>query len=227
MLVLWDIDGTLLRTHGAGSRAMLAAGRELFGPQFTLDGVKMAGQLDSAIWMQAMRRNGIADGGEHTERLRAAYTEQLRETFEKEQPPERLPGATQLCERLDSERDATQGLLTGNYAETGRLKVRAAGYDLAHFQVCAWGSDADSRRALVPIALSRYAELRGSTIDPDRVVIVGDTPHDIDCAKANGCRSIAVAPGTFSLADLRAEEPDLALQDLTGTAAVLGFLGLT
>ena len=190
-------------------------------------GVVTGAQLEAALAAQKGSGERVGQALIRLGHAGDAYTEQLRETFEKEQPPERLPGATQLCERLDSERDATQGLLTGNYAETGRLKVQAAGYDLARFQVCAWGSDADSRRALVPIALARYAELRGSTIDPDRVVIVGDTPHDIDCAKANGCRSIAVATGTFSLADLRAEKPDLALKDLTGTAAVLGFLGLT
>ena len=227
MLVLWDIDGTLLRTHGAGSRAMDAAGRELLGPQFSLARVDLAGQLDSAIWLDACQRNGVAASEELMERLRAAYTRQLRETYEREPPPERLHGAASLCASFASHRGVTQGLLTGNYSATGRIKVHAAGYDLDQFQVCAWGSDAESRRALVPVALARYEELHGRAIDPKQVTIIGDTPRDVDCARASGCRSIAVATGRFSLADLLAEEPDLALQDLRDTARVLDFIGVS
>lgn len=223
MLVLFDIDGTLLSASGAGSRAMIAAGRELFHESFTTDGVVFAGGLDTLIWGQLCAVNGVADTPAHHDAFRARYAAHLRRGLA-EGAARTLPGARELVDALDEAGRGTLGILSGNWPETGRLKLASSGLDPARFPVSAWGDDGAHRAALVPAALLRYARHAGAELAADAVVIVGDTPADVACARENGCRSIAVATGGFARAELEATGADLVVEDLRATEALLGWI---
>jgi len=223
-LILWDVDGTLLQSGGAGRTAMAAAGCELFGSHFTLDGVEMGGQLDSSIWIELARTNRIAGGAAHEPRFREIYAGHLARRFETGPPAQLLPGIAKLVAALATRAEVTQGILSGNYPETGRLKVASAGLDPEQFRVCAWGPDAPTREQLVPVALARHASHTGAPIDPKHVTIVGDTLRDIACARANGCRVLAVATGMVAADVLAAHQPDRLLHDLAAVDDVLAWL---
>jgi phosphoglycolate phosphatase len=254
MLILFDIDGTLLLSRGVGMQCFLDAGRGLFAREFRRDGMNFGGGLDPLIWRSLCALNGVseADAREHHDRFRAAYADNLRARLAAGSLAYALPGVpellaalaaraqadattgTEATDRADltgtsratrASRDAlTVGLLTGNYPETGELKLRSAGLSMDHFRVAAWGVDGDHRRELLPVALRRFAEHTGRTVPAEEVVIVGDTPHDIDCAVANGCRSLGVATGSHPVEELAACGATRAVADLSDTADILGWL---
>jgi phosphoglycolate phosphatase-like HAD superfamily hydrolase len=161
--------------------------------------------------------------GEH-ERFRAEYIRILRTRLDNGARVRLLPGVKPLIERLAAIQTLTLGLLTGNYPETGRMKIQAARLEPDIFAIGAWGCEGTCRRDLPLVAIGRHAQATGRRLPGDRVVIVGDTPHDIDCAKANGCRSIGVATGQFTIESLRDSGADLAVQDLTATEAIVDWL---
>ncbi len=222
-LVLFDIDGTLLATRGAGTRSMLDAARELFGHEFTFDGVSIAGRIDPSIWADVARANGIADPEAHHERFRAAYQRHLERRLAAENTVEVIPGAMELAEALRA-RGAALGLVTGNYPEAAFLKFRYAGLDPAIFTVAAWGCDAPDRRGLPELAMRLHRARSGVALAPRQVVVIGDTPNDVDCASACGCRALAVATGPFSRADLARCGADLAVDDLGDTAGLVRWI---
>ncbi|HVP73047.1 MAG TPA: HAD hydrolase-like protein [Phycisphaerales bacterium] len=224
MLILFDIDGTLLLTQGAGVQAMLDAGRELWGERFTIDGVEFSGRLDTLIWNDLTRINGVANDEANHDRFRAAYGRQLAQRLQHNPTARLLPGVRELVHKIIDVDHATLGLLTGNYPETGRLKIQSAGLDPDLFKVAAWGCDGKARRDLTPLAMKRHLQLTGRHVRGEEVVVIGDTPHDVDCAKAHGCRSIGVATGMFSVADLEATGADLAVETLADTAGVLRWM---
>ena len=226
MLILFDIDGTLLLTQRAGTQSMQAAARELYGDQFTftLDGIQIGGWLDPLIWDAVARANGIEDPASHHDRFRATYLRHFQERLANNPTVTVLPGVTELIEALSQETDMWLGLLTGNYPETGRMKIEAAGLDLDAFAVAVWGIDGANRRELPVVAMEQYATHTGQTIEPHEVVIIGDTVHDIDCAKANGCRSLAVATGVGRAEELAAHEPDLLIDDLSDTSSIMTWV---
>jgi len=225
LLVLWDIDGTLLTTGGAGGAALLETGRELFGEKFTLEGVDRFGRLDSFIWRDIVRVNHIQKPDAWEALFREMYLRLYRRRLVSDPGKCKVfPGVRELIERLDRKGHAGQGILSGNYPEIGAMKLQVAGFDLARFIVCAWGSEALYRPELVPIALSRLFELNRTVLDPEQVVIIGDTPHDVHCARVNGCRSLGVATGTFTRERLQEAGADLVVDDLSGTEEILGWL---
>jgi phosphoglycolate phosphatase len=224
MLILFDIDGTLLVTKGAGIAAMGDAGREMFGEHFTIEGVEFSGRLDTLIWRDLAKLNGAIDADEHHNRFRSAYHRHLRARLNRDRTARLLPGVRELVEHLDQIGNTTLGLLTGNYPETGRLKIEAAGLGPDVFTIAAWGCEGDCRRDLPPLAMRRYAENNGGALAPDQVIIIGDTPHDIDCAAAHACRSIGVATGAFSVKQLVEAGAELAVADLSDTAAVTNWI---
>ena len=224
MLILFDIDGTLLLTQRAGTRSMCAAAREMFGDAFTFDGVDIAGRIDPLIWADVARANGIDEPEAHHDRFRATYVEHLARWLAADNTVLLLPGVVELLEALRGVEAVTLGLLTGNYPETGLLKIEAAGLDAAIFPVTAWGCDGRSRRDLPAVAMARHRDLTGVEVRPEGVVIIGDTPHDVDCARAHGCRALAVATGPYSRETLRDAGPDLLVDDLSGTGAIVDWI---
>jgi phosphoglycolate phosphatase-like HAD superfamily hydrolase len=220
-LVLFDIDGTLLRAQGLGLAVMERVGRRLLGPAFTLDGIDFGGALDPWIFRQAATRLGHDDPSHLHPAFRDAYLAELARALDQgEQPPILLPGVIAALAAFRGDPTATLGLVTGNYARAVPLKLRAAGIDPEQFVVGAFGDDAPTRPDLVRLAMEQW-RARGADPDPRRVVVIGDTPRDVDCAKKNGCRSIAVATGWHTVEQLEAGGADLVLRDLTGLTATL------
>jgi len=253
MLILFDIDGTLLLSRGAGMQCFLDAGRELFARDFHRDGLHFGGGLDPLIWRSLCALNGVseADAREKHDRFRAVYARNLQARLAAGNLAYALPGVPELLAALaaDAHPPATTaptvappaatpaapaapapagahtiGLLTGNYPETGELKLRAAGLSMQHFALAAWGCDGEHRRELVPVALRRFTETTGRRARAEEVVIIGDTPHDIDCAAAHGCRSLGVATGAHPVAELSACGATRAVPDLSDTADILAWL---
>ncbi len=226
MLVLFDIDGTLLLTHGAGLRAMARALADVHGPspsgEYGLEGIETSGRLDSHIWRDLSRKHGLAEDDATHERFRARYHHHLAAGFAADATAHPLPGARELVERLHGEPEVTLGLLTGNYPETGRLKVRTAGFDPDRFVIGAFASDGPDRRSLTPVARQRFSERHGRELHPEATLIIGDTPHDVDCAKAHGCRCLAVTTGRHPAEELAGA--DRIVADLLATEELVAWI---
>jgi phosphoglycolate phosphatase len=221
-LVLFDVDGTLLLTGGAGMRAMRRVAAELFGETFRWEGIVVSGHLDPLIFAEAAALNGITDHSLHHESFRRRYLEELRLELERGREAIRImPGILETLTELRTTRVATLGLLTGNYAEAIPLKLSAIGVDPRWFEITALGDDASTRRDLAALAIEKYARQVGGTIDPRRVIVVGDTPRDIDCAHAHGCFAFAVATGSYDEAALAAAGADRVVRDLGDPSPLL------
>jgi phosphoglycolate phosphatase len=223
MLVLFDIDGTLLLTEGAGIAAMRDAGRELFGEHFSVDGVEFSGRIDPLIWRDLAVRHEL-DAAAHHDAFRAAYGRHLQHRLENGSRALALPGVPAIVAELSRIERITLGLLTGNYEETGRIKLSAAGLSADDFAVRAWGTDGATRRDLPCAALAQYQCITRQSLPGESVIIIGDTPHDVDCARHNGCRAIAVCTGAYDAEQLSCCGADLVVSDLSDTAAVLEWL---
>ncbi|MBI1304133.1 MAG: HAD hydrolase-like protein [Phycisphaera sp.] len=222
-LVLFDIDGTLLRTEGVGVAAMLRAFTRLHGERgFSFEGVEIAGALDGLLFARMMAQHGLpADDAAHAE-FQRVYGDELSRALTPS-VTRRMAGTLELVAAL-REAGAAVGLLTGNYEHTAHLKIGVAGFESAHFPFGAFGADGPSRRHLTPVAIDRASAHLGRPFDPARVTIIGDTPHDIDCAKAHGCRAIGVGTGPYAPERLRQVGADLAVADLSETAQILDFM---
>jgi phosphoglycolate phosphatase len=225
ILVLFDIDGTLIQSGRAGVRGMNLAFARLYGRDRALDGVAIAGRTDRAIVMDVLSAIGCEPTDEEIIKLRDAYLQSLRAEIGRvvADPSGVLPGVAPLLDALRSRPDTVVGLLTGNFAGGAAIK-------LGHFQLWerfpfgAFGDDHVDRRALVPVAIRRAGEAGHSVSSPDRVVIIGDTPLDVDCAKAHGARALAVATGPFAGDSLRAARADLVVDTLADTRRIVQWL---
>lgn len=200
MLVLFDIDMTLLTTHGSGIACLTDAGRGLFGPAFTAEGISYGGRLDPLIIHDLLVNAGVDPTPDHAARLRAGYADRFRAAFERgDARSEALPGAPDLVRSLAAVPGVTLGLLTGNFAETGTLKLEHAGYTMDPFAIRVWGDDSPhtppTRSHLPPVGIERFTTMQRRALGPEQVVIIGDTIHDVSCALDNGCRVLAVATG--------------------------------
>jgi phosphoglycolate phosphatase len=223
-LVLFDIDGTLLHGQGVGRRAMERAGRALLSEGFTLDGIDFAGALDPWIFAEAAARVGVADASARHDEFRAAYIVELeRELQRGDIRPRVLPGVADLLSVLRTRSDVTLGLVTGNYRRAAPMKIAAVGIDPELFVLGAFGDDATTRPELVALALDRWTAAGGKA-EPERVLVVGDTPRDVECAHANGCRCLAVATGWHTEEALVAARADFVARDLTNPAVLLDLL---
>ena len=222
--MLFDVDGTLLSAGTAALRAVREACRAIFERELAHDSSLFHGSLDPLIWRGICELNGIEDAEAHHGAFRRIYAERLLVHLEEEHASVALPGARELVDALSARDGLVLGLLTGNYPETGRAKVARAGLPLARFAVGAFGDDAADRRGLPPVAMQRCGELLGRSVSPAEVVVVGDTPKDVDCARASGCRSLAVATGHFTAHALRDAGADHVVDDLTDVERVVEWL---
>ena len=224
MLILFDIDGTLLLSKKAGIRAMEEAGRLLYCDSFSSE-VEFAGRMDPLIWVSLMERNGLEASPERHDEFRETYFQCLSRRFEQEATSTLLIGVEPLVHQLAQCNGCVLGLATGNYRKTGRLKIAQAGLDPDIFTITAWADGADHRRDLPRIAMEQYQQKFSQQIDPGEVVIIGDTPYDIDCARFNGCRSLGVATGpSYEREDLIEAGADLVVDNLEDTATILDWL---
>lgn len=223
-LVLFDIDGTLLLSGGAGLRAMDRTFQEVFQVTGGFEGIPMPGRTDAVILDEAMRRNGLDTDPTVVETFNDRYCDRLAEEIHRSGPGKRvMPGARELLDLLTSRRDVVVGLLTGNLEPAARIKLEHFGLG-GYFSCGAYGSDAPERNDLLPIAVSR-AQAQGASIRSVRdVLVVGDTPLDVACAAAAGAKMAAVATGQFDETALTASGADVVLTDLTKTTTFLRLL---
>jgi phosphoglycolate phosphatase len=214
-LLLFDIDGTLLSTQGAGMRAMRRAGIMVFGESFTFEGIEPAGGLDPMLVVAAAERCGIELADHHHSAFRETYCRILPEELAASGPRIRvMPGVIPLLEQLRNDPRVTLGVLTGNYGATAELKLRAGGIDPEAFVVRAFGDDGRDRPALVSVAMHRYEQLRGHRVPHRNIIVIGDTPRDVHAAAANGCPCLAVATGPYTVEQLTQAGADAVAQDL-------------
>ncbi|MEZ5415917.1 MAG: HAD family hydrolase [Vicinamibacterales bacterium] len=225
-LLLFDIDGTLVLTGGAGRRAMELAFLQAFGIADAFAGVPMAGRTDRWLAGQALERHGLPVTSSHLERFRAGYLEALASSIHEGGQGRRgvMPGVEALLDRLARHEDVRVALLTGNYAEGARIKLEHFGL----WHRFAWGMFGDEhaeRDALAQAAMAAAPGHGVSLAHPSHAVVIGDTPFDIACARAAGARVIAVATGGHTREALQACRPDLVLDDLTDAGAVDALIG--
>ena len=223
-IILFDIDGTLVLTGGAGGRAMRRAFHEVFHIDDAFDGIPMPGRTDLSIIRDALTRVGLANENVRIARLCERYFHHLAEALHEPHPRKLImPGVRELLDALQRREDVFLALLTGNFARSAQLKLEY--FDLwRYFRCGAFAEDAEDRNQLFPIALERAAALGAPVPAADRVIIVGDTPRDVACAAASGARAVAVATGPVDVATLRACGADVVLDDLSDTNAFLDLL---
>ncbi len=225
-LVLFDIDGTLLDSGGAGSRALNAAFLQMFSIDNAFQGIRMGGKTDTEIIREAIERHGINMDGQMP-RFTGIYLGHLKSGMDGKNPKRRLkPGVKEALNALYIMEGVALGLLTGNIEEGARIKLNPFGLN-CYFPAGAFGSDKADRNALLPIALERFrARHPHAGLSVRDCIVVGDTPRDVECAKLHEARSVAVATGGFSAAQLLATRADFVLNDLSDTAYFLKGLGL-
>ncbi len=223
-LVLFDIDGTILLTAGAGRRAIVAALAAEVPDTSAFGRIRFDGKTDPQIVAEMLAAAGQPEPHE-SPRVRAVcdrYVGLLAR--ELDLPTTRttiMPGVPALLERLEAESGVVLGLLTGNLAEGAALKLRSGGIAPERFRVGAYGSDAAHRPDLPPIAARRAERIFGRVPHGDEVVIIGDTPADIACGAGIAARALGVATGAYSVADLAACGPHAVFEDLSRTDAVI------
>ena len=225
-LILFDIDGTLVDTGGAGRRALLAAFDRLFRPASLSAAARVpfAGRTDVTIFRDLARELGIGadDLAKKRVEFERVYGVALhRELHREDAPPQCvLPGVLPLLEALGARPDARLGLLTGNIAIGARLKLERFDLD-RFFEGGGFGDAAPDRRGVARAALEDMVRRTGVDFAASDVVVVGDTDNDVDCARANGFRAIAVDTGWAEPGSLTMAQPDALFDDLSNTDAVL------
>ena len=226
-VILFDIDGTLVLTGGAGVRGMARAFEQLFSVPDAFQTIDVPGRTDSWILADALALHGVVCDAAGAARFREVYLGHLREELQRPGPRKgMMPGVDLLLDALQQRDDVYLALLTGNYEEAARLKLEY--FDLwRYFRCGAFGDGALDRNGLLPKALIRIRECGGPTVAARDVIVVGDTPLDVACAAAGGARSIAVATGGYDADALRATGADLVLDDLSDVDRVLSALGLS
>lgn len=223
-ILLFDIDGTLVLTGGAGGRAMTRAFEDLFQVTDAFRGIPMPGRTDLVILTDAAARAGIALDPPRLLDFRERYCTYLHEEILTGGPRKGvMPGVRPLLEALQRRAGTVLALLTGNYEAAARIKLQH--FDLWRYFACgAYGDEAADRNGLVPVALERIKALNAPPSSSTHVVVIGDTPHDVACARAAGARAMAVATGSHDLDELAACRPDAVVPDLSDVAGVLRLL---
>ncbi len=236
-LILFDIDGTLVLTGGAGIRAMNRACEQLVGHPHALEGIPVAGRTDRIILSDVVSRAGRTLDDGLLDRLRECYIANLREeivqpgrtqSFESLGPrggvKAVMPGVRELLDSLVRRDDVFLGLLTGNFEAGARIKLEH--FDLwRYFRCGAFGDDAADRNALVPFALARARACGLPELEAEHILVVGDTPHDIACARIVGATPIGVATGGFSVDQLRESGAGIVFENLADPEPFLELLG--
>src|SRR6266480_2958431 len=226
-LVLFDIDGTLLWTDGAGRRAIHRALLDETGTAGPIETYRFDGKTDPQIVRELLALAGhpAAEDVGRIDAVCRRYVEHLRsELASPAQTTKLMPGTRELLAALEPHevgQRALVGLLTGNVAPGAALKLRSAGLDPARFRVGAYGSDSARRADLPAVAARRAAEVTHCRFAGADVIVIGDTPDDVACGRPIGARSVAVATGSYDVAALRAAGAAYVFATLADTAAVL------
>ncbi|NWF70581.1 MAG: HAD hydrolase-like protein [Chloroflexi bacterium] len=222
LLILFDIDGTLLLTKGAGRAATRAAMLRVFGTCGKVDTHEFSGKTDwftlvELLGAEGFKENDIAHRIPAYEREMAHFLENFIGNY----TVNACVGALPLVQRLRKTPHIHLGVITGNVNAVAPIKLRAAGFAPDWFPIGAYGNESIDRNLLPALALGRANRYYNHIFRPSEVIIVGDTPMDIACARALGAVAVAVATGTVSYDDLAAAAPDYLLRDLTSFESVV------
>lgn len=223
-LLLFDIDGTLLRVSRSGGQIVRDVLGRLIGRTIVTDGIRFSGRTDYPILRDVLIASGL-DRDEAESILPdvvAAYEQQALE-FLADGEADPLPGADELLSKLSDRNDVVLGLLTGNIESLAYAKLRSCSID-HHFEFGAFGSDREDRYELPKVALKRAHDHTGRHFEGKDVVIIGDTEHDILCGRSIGVFAVGVATGHFDREFLGRHGPDLLLDDLTDSGQFVDAL---
>src|SRR5438309_6676037 len=222
-LLLFDIDGTLIHSGGAGVEALKRALTERFGINDDLHDIAIAGMTDSGIVISILKKHQIPTTADNI----AAFLDSYVHYLSLELPRRKgklLPGVLELLEKLKSRKHLVLALLTGNVSRGAQLKLEH--YVVWHFfEFGAFADDHQDRNQLGPFARARAKEKHGREFSAAEIDVIGDTPRDIACGKALGARTIAVATGTWSRDELAKHEPDFLIDDLSDLKTIIDTLG--
>jgi phosphoglycolate phosphatase-like HAD superfamily hydrolase len=226
-LLLWDVDGTLVRAGDLGAAVFDVALEAVLGVRPDAR-VRMSGKTDPEIVREYLAALGVPE----TDGLVEAVLRRVEGHLAAAAAEGELiaggaacPGTGEVLRRLAADQRVASTLLTGNIAPNALVKVAAFGLDRwLDLSLGAYGSDEADRNLLVPVALRRLAEARGVTLAPADAWVIGDTPRDLECARAAGTRCLLVATGRYRFQELAALQPDAALEDLSDTEGVTKLL---
>jgi len=222
-LLLFDIDGTLIHSGGAGIEALKRALKERFKIDDDLHDIEIAGMTDSGIVISILKKHKLPTTNENV----AAFLDSYVHFLSKELPQrkgELLPGVLDLLQKLKNRKRVVIGLLTGNLSRGARLKL--GHYGVWHFfEFGAFADDHHDRNELGAFARNRAKEKHGREFAADEIDVIGDTPRDIACGKALGARTIAVATGTWSREKLADHYPDFLIDDFSDVDRLIDTLG--
>ena len=222
-LLLFDIDGTLIHSGGAGVHALKSAFRERFGIADDLQDIEIAGMTDSGIVISILNKHKIPATNENVSAFLDSYVHFLSLELPRRKG-KLLPGVLELLERLKSRPHLVLALLTGNVSRGAQLKLEH--YGVWHFfEFGAFADDHQDRNRLGPFARARAKEKHSREFSTSEIDVIGDTPRDIACGKAFGARTIAVASGTWSREQLAEYQPDFLIDDLSNVKRIIDTLG--
>ncbi len=219
--ILFDIDGTLIDSGGAGTRALDLAFEEIFSVTGAFKDISMAGKTDTQILKEGLKQHGIEGRGLNgaVPAFFETYITHLKNTIDVRRGQIK-PGVEKVLDALTSDSGCILGLLTGNIEEGAMVKLRAFGLD-SYFQTGAFGDDSEDRNKLLPKAVERLYTLISVKVGFRDCVVIGDTPSDIKCSKPYGALAVAVATGPYASGILADAGADLVFEDLSDTD---GFL---
>jgi phosphoglycolate phosphatase len=222
LLILFDVDGTLVHSKGAGRAATRAAMLKVFGTCGNIDSHEFSGKTDWYTAIELLTSEGFKDTEiQHRmptyEREMGSYLSHFIGNY----AVEPCHGALDTVRLLMQMPGIHLGVVTGNMMATTPIKLRAAGFTPEWFPIGAYGNESTDRNNLPAIALERANAHYGYSFTPDDVIVVGDTPMDIACARALGAIAVAVATGNVSANILAASQPDYLLKDLTTFATTV------
>ena len=220
-LLLFDIDGTLISSRGAGKRAMLAAAEQILGKPLSYDFLRFAGMTDRLILGNLLDGNGWSSDDREAliDQMLASYIRHLERELQTNGKVRTHPGVDMLLENT-ANGDFVCGLVTGNIRDGARLKLKPVNLN-KYFPFGAFGDDSSVRNELPPLAVQRAEQLTGENFLPENVWVIGDTSRDIECGKVNGYRTLAVATGGANYDELLLHQPDAVFHDLSDLKAVL------
>jgi phosphoglycolate phosphatase len=223
-LILFDIDGTLISTEGIPKEAFSEAIEETLNVQSIALSHDFAGKTDQQIWAEIVRASSLPEEyiELHADRVFDCFFRKLEERLHADNVTV-LPGVRALLDALRAEEAATTALLTGNMLRGARIKLTPPGL-LEYFSFGAFGNDSPLRPDLPEIAVARAYDRTGVVYRAKDIVIIGDTPHDIDCGRHLNVRSIGVATGTYSHESLAEQKPDFLFDDLSDTDRLLNAI---
>lgn len=218
-LLLFDVDNTLLWSGGAGGKAMGLAFRDLFGIDDAFGRVEFSGRTDRYILTTALGQHGIdGDFDEHQVRFLERYYTHLPQTL-REREGKLMPGFPALLDDLSGRPDIRLGLATGNFSHAAQLKLAHYGID-SYFRGGGFGEESEDRAVIVRRAIERL----GEGLPSAEAVVIGDTPHDISSAKANGAVAVGVATGSHSVEQLKESVADFVFQDFSDWRSAVATL---